>query len=212
MTPRHDRPIPIGLLGRDHQAGDLMGSTVDVGGVVSHLPRLRPCELGADFLAMDERSGLCHARKVARVRGGHKGIDRNAPCPRVHEPDLRVDDQQRHKIVVHTGSVADDTRRILLAKQREVTSLIQDLTDVLDSAGDSANRSRGDRYGLSTDRHSQAATLNELRRQSTVVARALAKIDEGTYGACDACGSGIPQERMEFHPWAVLCVPCSAGT
>jgi DnaK suppressor protein len=106
--------------------------------------------------------------------------------------------------------VADDARETLLAKQREVTSLIQDLTDLLDTAGDSANRSRGDRYGLSTDRHSQAATLNELRRQSTVVARALDKIDDGSYGICDTCGSGIPQERLDFHPWAVLCVPCAA--
>ena len=108
--------------------------------------------------------------------------------------------------------MANDVLEALLAKQREIAGLVKDLTDLLDTAGDSANRSRGDRYGLSTDRHSQVAALHELRHQSSVVERALAKIDDGTYGVCDACGSGIPQERMEFHPWAVVCVPCAAGT
>ena len=113
---------------------------------------------------------------------------------------------------MHTESVADDARESLLAKQREVNALIHDLTDLLDTAVDSANRSRGDRYGLSTERHSQAGTLQELHRQAHAITRALAKIDEGTYGNCDSCGSTIPQERLEFRPWAVLCVPCAAGT
>lgn len=108
--------------------------------------------------------------------------------------------------------MVNDVREALLAKQREVDHLIEDLTALLDSAGDSANRSRGDRYGLSTDRHSQAATLQELHRQSTDIARALAKLHEDTYGLCDACGAAIPQDRLDFRPWAVLCVPCAVGT
>jgi DnaK suppressor protein len=108
--------------------------------------------------------------------------------------------------------VVSDVREALLAKQREVAHLIDDLTALLDSAGDSANRSRGDRYGLSADRHSQAATLQELRRQSTGIERALAKLHDDTYGLCDACGAAIPQDRLDFRPWAVLCVPCAVGT
>lgn len=107
--------------------------------------------------------------------------------------------------------MSDDVLETLRAKQHEIAHLIEDLTDLLDSAGDSANRSRGDRYGLSTDRHSQAATLQELRRQSAAIERALAKVDDGTYGRCDACGSPIPQERLESYPWAARCVPCSTG-
>jgi DnaK suppressor protein len=36
--------------------------------------------------------------------------------------------------------------------------------------------------------------------------RALAKLDEGTYGQCDVCGQAIPEGRLEALPWAVLCV------
>jgi DnaK suppressor protein len=40
--------------------------------------------------------------------------------------------------------------------------------------------------------------------------RALAKLDEGTYGICDACGEPIAPARMEAIPDAVLCVACAA--
>lgn len=106
--------------------------------------------------------------------------------------------------------MVSDLRRVLKAKQREIATLIEDLTAALDSAGGAANRSRSDRYGLSTEHHSQAATLQALRRQSTEVALALTKFENGTYGICESCGERIPPARLEIHPWALLCVPCAA--
>jgi DnaK suppressor protein len=41
--------------------------------------------------------------------------------------------------------------------------------------------------------------------------RALAKLDEGTYGICDSCGAEIPLARLEALPDSVLCVNCSAA-
>jgi DnaK suppressor protein len=41
--------------------------------------------------------------------------------------------------------------------------------------------------------------------------RALAKLDEGTYGICDACGGAIPEKRLVAMPDSVLCVNCAAG-
>jgi DnaK suppressor protein len=42
------------------------------------------------------------------------------------------------------------------------------------------------------------------------VVRALAKLDDGTYGICDRCGAAISLERLEARPSSVLCVRCSA--
>lgn len=40
--------------------------------------------------------------------------------------------------------------------------------------------------------------------------RALAKLDEGTYGRCDQCGGEIAPRRLEAMPNSVLCLTCTA--
>ena len=41
--------------------------------------------------------------------------------------------------------------------------------------------------------------------------RALEKLDEGTYGMCDACGRPIEPARLQARPDSVLCVRCAAA-
>ncbi|MEJ7787595.1 MAG: TraR/DksA C4-type zinc finger protein [Solirubrobacteraceae bacterium] len=41
--------------------------------------------------------------------------------------------------------------------------------------------------------------------------RALAKLDEGTYGMCDACGEPIAAPRLRALPDGVLCLACAAS-
>jgi DnaK suppressor protein len=41
--------------------------------------------------------------------------------------------------------------------------------------------------------------------------RALAKLDDGSYGACDRCGAEIPPRRLEVMPDSTLCVQCAAA-
>ena len=37
---------------------------------------------------------------------------------------------------------------------------------------------------------------------------ALRKIDEGTYGICEDCGTEIEEERLKILPFAIYCVDC----
>ena len=39
--------------------------------------------------------------------------------------------------------------------------------------------------------------------------RALAKLDEGTYGRCDNCGQPIAEKRLRAMPDVVLCIECA---
>jgi DnaK suppressor protein len=39
--------------------------------------------------------------------------------------------------------------------------------------------------------------------------RALAKLDEGTYGRCDNCGQPIAEKRLRAMPDVVLCIDCA---
>jgi DnaK suppressor protein len=41
--------------------------------------------------------------------------------------------------------------------------------------------------------------------------RALAKLDEGTYGLCDDCGQPIARGRLKAMPDGVLCLRCAAS-
>lgn len=41
--------------------------------------------------------------------------------------------------------------------------------------------------------------------------RALTKLDEGSYGACDACGGEIAAGRLRAMPDSVLCLACAAA-
>jgi DnaK suppressor protein len=39
--------------------------------------------------------------------------------------------------------------------------------------------------------------------------RALAKLDEGTYGLCDTCGRPIAPKRLQALPDVVVCIDCA---
>ncbi len=68
----------------------------------------------------------------------------------------------------------------------------------------------GEGTSMAVDRLSQVAVHDGLQTTLADVERALAKLDEGSYGRCDVCGKPIGEERLEVHPWAVLCVEDAA--
>ena len=41
--------------------------------------------------------------------------------------------------------------------------------------------------------------------------RAIAKLDEGSYGTCDGCGAEIAPARLRAMPDSVLCMECAAA-
>src|SRR6478736_2195637 len=41
--------------------------------------------------------------------------------------------------------------------------------------------------------------------------RALAKLDEGSYGICDVCGTPIAPKRLQAMPDVVLCIECATA-
>jgi DnaK suppressor protein len=47
------------------------------------------------------------------------------------------------------------------------------------------------------------------RAQLEKVVGALRRIEEGTYGACNACGHTIPFERLQIFPETLSCSACA---
>ena len=101
-------------------------------------------------------------------------------------------------------------RQVLLAKQRDLVERAAGLTAAPDPAGAiSFGKRVGDGTSIAVERLTQVAAHEQLLVQSEEVARALAKLDDGSYGVCDRCGAAIPEGRLEVHPWAAVCVSCA---
>ena len=56
----------------------------------------------------------------------------------------------------------------------------------------------------------ELALLHAARAREAVqeIEHALARVEDGTYGTCEACGRPIPFERLEAVPQARSCVAC----
>ena len=69
----------------------------------------------------------------------------------------------------------------------------------------------GDGTSEAISRITEAGVGGTLELTLTKVDRALAKIDEGSYGACDTCGEPIADGRLKVAPESTLCVQCAAA-
>jgi DnaK suppressor protein len=68
----------------------------------------------------------------------------------------------------------------------------------------------GDGTTEAVERLSTTATARSLAASIADIDRALAKLEEGSYGRCDDCGSTIPSDRLTARPATALCVGCSS--
>ena len=69
----------------------------------------------------------------------------------------------------------------------------------------------GDGTSEAVSRLTDIGVGDSLERGMHRTERALAKLDEGTYGICDGCGSAITRGRLKAMPDAVLCLDCAAA-
>jgi DnaK suppressor protein len=49
---------------------------------------------------------------------------------------------------------------------------------------------------------------NAARTEIAMVKQAIARIDKGQYGLCQACQQPISKERLKAAPYAILCIDC----
>ena len=107
--------------------------------------------------------------------------------------------------------MTDDVRAVLAAKRTEIEAELAALQAPADeSGGISFGKRVGDGTSIAVERITQVDAHDRLQAMLSDVVRAQTKLDDGTYGTCDACQAAIPAERLEARPWAVRCVTCSS--
>jgi DnaK suppressor protein len=103
---------------------------------------------------------------------------------------------------------------IVAALEDKRAELEAELAQMSASPSESGGISFGKRVGegtsMAVERLAQVAAHEQLQAVLADVHRALAKLDEGSYGECDRCSASIPSERLEILPWAGLCVRCAS--
>jgi DnaK suppressor protein len=76
-----------------------------------------------------------------------------------------------------------------------------------------ASLSFGKRIGDGTteaiSRLTDVGVGGSLEHSEARIARAVAKLEEGSYGTCDRCGEVIAPARLRAAPESVLCIDCA---
>lgn len=104
-----------------------------------------------------------------------------------------------------------DVAQVLKDKKAELEAKLARMSAPPDEpSGISFGKRVGEGTSIAIERMVQVEAHSKLQKTFADADRALAKLDEGTYGTCDNCDAEIPPERLEILPWAVLCVSCAS--
>jgi DnaK suppressor protein len=98
----------------------------------------------------------------------------------------------------------------LRARHAELTERLAVLSTPPERGADvSFGKRIGDGTTEAVSRLTDVGVGRSLERSEERVRRALAKLADGTYGTCDACGGPIAPKRLEAVPESVLCIECA---
>ena len=101
-------------------------------------------------------------------------------------------EQERERIVSQIAHLHDDNAR-------SIEDELGELTRGLDTH-------LGDMASVTFERERDEGLEEGAQQMLAQIDRAIAKLDDGTYGRCERCGKEIPEERLRARPWAVLCI------
>ncbi len=82
------------------------------------------------------------------------------------------------------------------------------LADLIRDSGDGAGDDQADAGSKTFEREHEMSLANNARDMLLQVEHALARLANGTYGACEACGTPIGKGRLQAFPRATLCLAC----
>ena len=87
---------------------------------------------------------------------------------------------------------------------RAETDIASRLGDAVGDAGDD----QADVGAKTFEREHELALTHNARELLAQNERAIARIEDGTYGTCESCGEAIGKARLQAFPRATLCVTC----
>jgi DnaK suppressor protein len=103
-----------------------------------------------------------------------------------------------------------EVERTLRTRQAEMGAKIAGLAKPPErGAGISFGKRVGDGTSEAISRLNDIGVGNSLLVTAERVDRALAKLEDGTYGVCDNCGRPILPARLKVAPESTVCIDCA---
>jgi RNA polymerase-binding transcription factor DksA len=108
----------------------------------------------------------------------------------------------------------DLARTLLDADRRRTTARLRRLRaehlDFVDASRDSNADDEHDPEGatIAFERSQVGALTRQAEAHLVELDAALARVEDGTYGTCERCGSPVPDERLQARPTARACITC----
>ena len=97
---------------------------------------------------------------------------------------------------------------LLFAERARVLVLLAGLSDVAPEGGGFAHSHTAEAASELYDHEERVSLKMALQQRLAEVEAALGRIDAGTYGRCEACGTRIRPSRLAAFPTARLRVEC----
>ena len=114
-----------------------------------------------------------------------------------------------------TPWTAEELRGVRQSLLSEVAELEQDiitaeagLADLIRDSGDGAGDDQADAGSKTFEREHEMSLARNYRDMLDQAHRALARIENKTYGICESCANPIGKFRLQAFPRATLCVLC----
>ena len=105
-------------------------------------------------------------------------------------------------------TTAESLRRQLEEKRSEIVDLYQRDLEVGQRTGSDGADDLVDRANNAYNREFMLTLSGSERDCLRDIDGALARLDSGSHGVCEPCGSQIPQARLNAIPWARYCIDC----
>ena len=133
---------------------------------------------------------------------------KSAPATKVAPARLAVREDESAWTAAELEEVLGELREQQQHSSEIVAAQESELSGLLRDAGDGAGHDQADMGASSFERDHELSVLNNERDKLAQIERALARIDDGTYGVCESCGEPIGKMRLMAFPRATLCLTC----
>ena len=190
----HGRPFPPSI-GKTTLTVDEKSQTVSVATVVA--PSAAPVVEERRLVMPPPPRPVKSGKKVAPL----KPI-KAAPTPVTASSDEAPWSAAELKAI--RAEIATDLERL----RAELANVEAEMNELIADSGEGAGDDQADSGTKTFEREHEMSLVINARDMVLQTERALARIDDKSYGMCEECGSPIGKARLQVFPRATLCMIC----